>query len=76
MSDKPTNPARRPKRKRDPNHLAKQIVDEATGQAEPEYEPEKDPAAVELGRKGGEKGKYPGRLAVGQRALGRFVATP
>ena len=29
----------KPKRSRDPNQLAKQIVDEATGQAEPEFEP-------------------------------------
>ena len=47
----------KPKRPRDPNELAKQIVDEATGQADPpEPEPEKDPAAVELGRRGGKKG--------------------
>jgi hypothetical protein len=39
------------------NELAKQLVDEATGEAEP-YDPDagKDPAAVALGRKGGLKG--------------------
>jgi hypothetical protein len=46
-----------PKRPRDVNSLAKQIVDEATGEAESEPEtPAKDPAAVALGRKGGLKG--------------------
>ncbi len=52
MSDQP----QRPKRPRDSNQLAKQVVDEATGQAEPEFEPEKDPAAVDRGRKGGRIG--------------------
>jgi len=39
---------------RDPNQLAKAVVDFATGQREPDppVRP-KDPAAVELGRKGG-----------------------
>lgn len=43
--------------KRDPNELAAQIVDEATGEAPP-FDPDKgkDPAAVALGRKGGLKG--------------------
>lgn len=53
-----SNPPR-PKRPRDANQLAKQIVDEATGEvppAEPEEQTEKDPAAVALGRKGGKKG--------------------
>jgi hypothetical protein len=45
-----------PKRARDVNELARQIVDEATGEAEPTPEPTKDPAAVELGRRGGLKG--------------------
>ena len=48
----------KPKRPRDTNQLAKQIVDLSTGQAE-EEQPEdtgKDPAAVALGRKGGLKG--------------------
>ena len=55
-----------PKRPRDPNQLAKLIVDLATGEAkEPTVEPapaseapkpEKDPAAVSLGRRGGLKG--------------------
>lgn len=46
------------KRPRDVNELARQIVDEATGEAPPEPDPDegKDPAAVELGRRGGLKG--------------------
>jgi hypothetical protein len=50
-------PDRSRKRPRDPNQLAKMIVDLATGDAE-EAPPEddKNPAAVELGRKGGLKG--------------------
>lgn len=39
---------------RDPNQLAKAVVDFATGQREPDpARPTKDPAAVALGRKGG-----------------------
>ncbi len=50
-------PDRSRKRPRDPNVLAKQLVDEATG-VQPKYDPDqgKDPAAVALGRKGGLKG--------------------
>jgi hypothetical protein len=50
-------PDRSRKRPTDPNELAKQVVDEATGQA-PKIEPDdgKDPAAVALGRRGGLKG--------------------
>jgi hypothetical protein len=50
-------PERSRKRPRDPNELAKRLVDEATGEAE-KYDPYegKDPAAVELGRRGGLKG--------------------
>lgn len=50
-------PDRSRKRPRDPNELAKQLVDEATGER-PKYDPNegKDPAAVELGRRGGLKG--------------------
>jgi hypothetical protein len=50
-------PDRSRKRPRDVNELAKQLVDEATGDAEP-FDPDagKDPAAVALGRKGGLKG--------------------
>jgi hypothetical protein len=50
-------PDRSRKRPRDVNELAKQLVDEATGEAEP-FDPDegKDPAAVALGRKGGLKG--------------------
>jgi hypothetical protein len=47
-----------PKRPRDPNQLAKAIIDIATGQ-KPDRDPtpeeqDKDPAAVALGKKGGE----------------------
>jgi hypothetical protein len=50
-------------RPRDPNQLAKLIVDIATGQVEdtPDTRPEdagKDPAAVSLGRRGGLKGGH------------------
>jgi hypothetical protein len=50
-------PDRSRKRPTDPNELARQIVDEATGEAPP-FDPDegKDPAAVALGRKGGLKG--------------------
>jgi hypothetical protein len=50
-------PDRSRKRPVDPNELAKQLVDEATGE-QPRYDPDegKDPAAVALGRKGGLKG--------------------
>jgi hypothetical protein len=50
-------PDRSSKRPRDVNELARQLVDEATGEA-PKLDPDdgKDPAAVALGRKGGLKG--------------------
>jgi hypothetical protein len=52
--------AKKPKRPRDMNQLAKFIVDVATGEAElPELQnssSEKNKAAVELGRRGGLKG--------------------
>lgn len=41
------------KRPRDPNQLAKAIVDLATGQATEPKPPQKNEAAAELGRKGG-----------------------
>src|SRR5436189_98067 len=52
-----TMPDRSRKRPTDPNELARQVVDEATGEAPP-FDPDagKDPAAVALGRKGGLKG--------------------
>lgn len=43
-------------RPRDVNQLAKLIVDQSTGHAEPEPEDSRDPLAVELGRRGGLKG--------------------
>ena len=50
-------PDRSSKRPRDPNQLAKLIVDMATGEAPPETKVEgKNPAAVALGRQGGLKG--------------------
>lgn len=47
----------RSRRPRDVNALARQLVDEATGEAPP-FDPNagKDPAAVALGRRGGLKG--------------------
>jgi hypothetical protein len=50
-------PDRSRKRPRDPNQLAKLVVDIATGEADDTPEDTgKDPAAVALGRKGGLKG--------------------
>lgn len=50
-------PNRSSKRPRDPNQLAKLVVDIATGEVElPKTNDGKDPAAVALGRKGGLKG--------------------
>lgn len=50
-------PDRSSKRPSDPNELAKQLVDEVSGEVPP-FDPDagKDPAAVALGRKGGLKG--------------------
>ncbi|HEY2355794.1 MAG TPA: hypothetical protein VGH79_12940 [Gaiellaceae bacterium] len=45
-----------PRRPRDVNALARQLVDEATGNAAPVDSIGKDPAAVALGRRGGLKG--------------------
>ena len=55
--DMPDRSRNAPKRPRDPNQLAKLIVDIATGEVEdPSPDEGKDPAAVALGRKGGLKG--------------------
>jgi hypothetical protein len=43
------------KRPRDPNQLAKLVIDLATGEAD-EPSQEKDPAAVQRGREGGKRG--------------------
>jgi hypothetical protein len=49
--------AKKPKRPRDPNQLAKLISDIATGEVKENSEEDgKNPHAVELGRKGGLKG--------------------
>jgi len=52
-----TDSAKKPKRPRDTNQLAKLITDLATGEAvDTDPDEGKDPAAVALGRKGGQKG--------------------
>lgn len=59
QSRKPEHPERPPRRSRDSNVLAFQVVAELTGTAEipaAEDKPQKDPAAVSLGRRGGLKG--------------------
>lgn len=48
--------SRTPRRPRDPNQLAKLVVDIATGEGAEAAPKQKNPAAVELGRKGGLKG--------------------
>lgn len=48
--------AKKPKRPRDTNQLAKFIADMATGEIEEKTEDGKNPAAVALGRLGGLKG--------------------
>jgi len=49
-----THSAKKPKRPRDTNQLAKMITDLATGEAvEKDPDEGKNPAAVALGRKGG-----------------------
>jgi hypothetical protein len=45
-----------PQAPRDPNQLAKSIIDIATGQQPSPVPDDKDPAAVSLGRRGGLKG--------------------
>jgi len=51
-----------PRRPRDPNQLAKRIIDIATGESpdsdspETPQDPTKNPHAIELGRLGGKKG--------------------
>lgn len=49
-------PTRSSSRPRDPNQLAKHIVDVAIGEADEPQEREKNPAAVALGKLGGKKG--------------------
>jgi hypothetical protein len=49
-------PDRSRKRPRDPNQLAKLIVDLATGETTDKADDGKNPAAVALGRLGGKKG--------------------
>jgi hypothetical protein len=54
---------------RDPNQLAKYILDVTTGETEKIEPPKKDPAAVELGRRGGLKSAQsrPQRLSPAKR---------
>jgi hypothetical protein len=66
-------PDRSRKRPGDVNQLARQLVDEATGEAE-KYNPNegKDPAAVELGRRGGLKG---GKARAAKLTPGREIGS-
>ena len=66
-----------PKRPRDPNQLAKSIIDIATGQ-KPDRDPTpeeqgKDPAAVALGRKGG-KARADGLSPKRRKAIAKKAA--
>jgi hypothetical protein len=70
------------KRPRDPNQLAYQIIQEATGQA-PKYDPREDakpvdpsknPHAVALGRLGGLKGGIARAAALGPRKRSQIAA--
>jgi hypothetical protein len=66
-----------PKRPRDPNQLAKSIIDIATGQ-KPDRDPTpeeegKDPAAVALGKKGG-KARAAGMTAAKRLAIAKKAA--
>lgn len=71
-------PAKHPRRPRDPNQLAKLIVDLATGAVENgpvnTDDSGKDPAAVSLGRRGGLKGGKRGWLGARtrRRVRGKF----
>lgn len=64
---------------RDPNQLAKLVVEMSLGEADPEPEPRvKDPASVELGRMGGLIGgpKRAAKLSPERRAeIARRAAT-
>ena len=44
---------KKPAKSRDVNQMAKNIIDQMTGDAPREVPPTKNPAAVELGRRGG-----------------------
>ena len=48
--------SKKPAKSRDVNQIAKNIIDQMTGDAPREVPPVKNPAAVELGRRGGLKG--------------------
>lgn len=66
-----------PKRPRDPNQLAKSIIDIATGE-KPDRDPTpeeqgKDPAAVALGKKGG-KARAEGLSAKKRTAIAKKAA--
>jgi len=53
--------------RKDPNTLAKSIVDQATGEAPPPTDDGKNPAAVALGRLGGLKGGTARAQALSQK---------
>jgi hypothetical protein len=66
-----------PKRPRDPNQLAKSIIDIATGE-KPDRDPTpeeqgKDPAAVALGKKGG-KARAAGMTAKRRKEIAKKAA--
>lgn len=63
------------KRPRDVNELAKRLVDEATGEAEPQREPpEKAPGAVERGKARAEKLSPEGRSQIAKKAAASATA--
>jgi hypothetical protein len=71
---------RHPKRPRDPNQLAKSIIDIATGQ-KPDRDPTpeeqgKDPAAVALGKKGGKAAIGAGEIFSRPYAAGHPASMP
>lgn len=70
-------PERSPKRPRDPNQLAYQIMMESTGQipkAQPPTEPVKNPHAVALGRMGGLKGGVARAASLGPKKRSAIAA--
>lgn len=75
----PSRASKKPKRPRDTNQLAWQIVQEATGQApvEPEQPDTRNPAAVALSKLGASKGgraRAEGLSAAKRKAIARKAA--